>query len=306
VAHTFADYNINGLNPATGKVFYKGYSTIEYKTFEDHANTNALQASLQRNFSTGLMLTANYEWSHSIDNGGIGGGESSGREDEFCGSCERASSSQDMRHYFTASAVWKLPVGRGHTYLGNISRTADQFVGGWQFSAIGSARAGLPLNVTMSRSSSALPDGLNGSQRPNRVPGVPLYPAHRTVNNWFNLAAFSTPFSCTTSYPCVPPPGVSPWGNLGRNAVNGPSIWQVDPALNKRFPLTERIGLNFRAEAFNVFNVAQYGSPSTKWAQPTSSSANPTNFGIITSSHNSNPTGSGTPRELQFSFKMEF
>lgn len=293
VDHTMSDYNINGINPATGVKPFPGYSTIEYKGFQSHASTNAMQASLQRSFSNGLLFTANYEWSHSIDNGGIGGGESSGRQDEFCGTCERSSSSQDMRNYFTASTVWKLPVGRGRAYLGNISRAADQFVGGWQLSAVADARSGLPLNVTMSRPASALPDQLNGSQRPNRVPGVPLYPANRSPNNWLNPAAFATPANGT-------------WGDLGRNAVNAPGIWQLDPALNKRFPITERVGLNLRAEAFNVFNIAQYGSPAVKWAPATSTSANPNNYGVITSSHNSNPTGSGTPRELQFSFKMDF
>ena len=70
--------------------------------------------------------------------------------------------------------------------------------------------------------------------------------------------------------------------------------------------MTERIGVNLRAEAFNVFNRAQYGSPTVKWAPPSGETENPNNYGVITSSFNSNTAGSGTPRELEFSVKVEF
>src|SRR6202000_2176258 len=103
---------------------------------------------------------------------------------------------------------------------------------------------GLPLNVTMSRSATALPDQINKGQRPDRIPGVSFYPSHQNTSDWLNPAAFATPANGT-------------WGNLGRNAVRAPGLWQIDPALNKRFALTERIGLNFRAEAFNLLNRAQ-------------------------------------------------
>jgi hypothetical protein len=88
--------------------------------------------------------------------------------------------------------------------------------------------------------------------------------------------------------------------------VRAPGFWQVDPALNKRFPITERIGVNFRAEAFNVFNRAQYGSPLVNWAPPSGGVDNPNNYGVITKSFNQNTGGSGTPREMQFSLKVDF
>jgi hypothetical protein len=89
--------------------------------------------------------------------------------------------------------------------------------------------------------------------------------------------------------------------------VRAPGVWQIDPSLQKRFPLTERIGLTFRAEAFNVLNVAQYGQPNTNWAPPQPGvSDNPNDYGLISSSYNHNPTGTGTPRELQFGTKVTF
>jgi hypothetical protein len=208
--------------------------------------------------------------------------------------CERASSDQDMRHYFTASTVWQIPVGRGHTILGSVPRYLDQIVGGWQLSAMGYVRSGLPLNVTVNRNTTDLPNGINQAQRPDRVPGVPLYPAHKTTALWLNPAAFAVPATGT-------------WGNLGRNAVRAPGVWQIDPSLQKRFALTERIGLTFRAEAFNVLNVAQYGQPNTNWAPPEPGvSDNPNSYGLISNSYNTNPTGTGTPRELQFGVKVQF
>jgi hypothetical protein len=157
---------------------------------------------------------------------------------------------------------------------------------------IASARSGLPLNVTLSRSASALPDQLNKGQRPNLIPGANLYPTNKSPQNWLNFAAFTAPANGT-------------WGNLGRNAVRGPRHWQIDPALSKRFPLTERVGATFRAEAFNVLNHAQYGKPGVSWA-PASSVPNPNNYGVVTSAYNTNTAGSGGPRDLQFSVKVDF
>lgn len=156
-------------------------------------NTNALQIGLQRNVSTGLLISANYELSHSLDNGGIGGGEAAIPQDVSCHICEYSSSDQDMRHYFSASSIWRVPIGRGRAYLANASRVTDALIGGWQVSGIDTARSGLPLNVTVSRSASDLGDQLNRNQRPNRVVGVPLYLANRTAAKWLNPSAFSQP-----------------------------------------------------------------------------------------------------------------
>lgn len=295
VEHVFNDTVTNPYNPATGLPTYPAYDIgFEYKEFTNHAGTNAIQTSLVRDFSTGLQLSVNYELSHSINNGGIGGGESDTPENPNCIPCERASSDQDMRHYFTASTVWQIPVGKGRTFLGSTSRAMDLIVGGWQLSAMGYARSGLPLNVTINRNTTDLPNQINQNQRPDRVPGVPLYPSHRTTAVWLNPAAFAVP-------------AVGTWGNLGRNAVRAPGVWQIDPSLQKRFALMEGIGLIFRAEAFNVLNVAQYGQPNTNWAPPQPGvSDNPNSYGLISNSYNTNPTGTGTPRELQFGLKLEF
>lgn len=292
-SHVFSDITLNGINPATGTRPYAGYSTIDYRGTLNDAHTEAFLASLQRNVTDGLLVSANYQLSHSIDNGGLGGGEALVPQDINCQRCEIASSDQDMRNYFAASTIYRLPVGRGRQFLSNSSKVTDLLVGGWQIGGIGTARSGLPINVTTSRSASALPDQLNKNQRPDLVPGVPLYLPNRTPANWLNVAAFTAPAN-----------GVH--GNAPRNLARAPGLWQIDTSLQKRFAVTERLGFSFRAEAFNLFNVAHYGTPVAVWAAPTAASANPNNFGVITSSFNNNPVGTGTPRELQFMLRLDY
>lgn len=308
VEHVFNDTVTNPFLQSTQAPEFPAYDVgFEYKEFTNHASTNALQTSLQRNFSTGLQLSINYEWSHSINNGGIGGGESDTPQNPNCLTCERASSDQDMRHYFTASTVWQVPVGRGRHFLSTASGPVDAILGGWQLSAIGYVRSGLPLNVTVNRPNTDLPNLIAQNDRPDRIPGVPLYPAHKSTSLWLNPAAFAYPYSCPGSGPCVIPPGISPWGNLGRNAVRAPGVWQIDPSLQKKFQIGDRLSVTFRAEAFNALNVAQYGQPNTNWAPPQPGvSDNPNAYGLISNSYNTNPTGTGTPRELQFGTKVQF
>ena len=155
-------------------------------------------------------------------------------------------------------------------------------------------------------------------QRPNRVPGVSLYNTNKGIHSWLNPAAFAVPFSCPTTPGtaiCIPPQGVSPWGNLQKNAAYGPDFWQDDSTIQKTFRLTERNDLIFRAEAFNLFNRAQYGNPGAglnEAANPLGSSfprviSVPASFGVITSTVNpAGLVGTGTPRELEFALRLTY
>jgi hypothetical protein len=284
-AHLWTNTTLNGVNPATGVRPYSGFSSISYSTTNGVSSFHALQTGLQRRLSTGLLISASYQWSHAIDDGAVGGAEAIVPENVACRSCEKGDSMFDVRSYFSASSLWQIPVGHGHRILGNSSTFVNSLLGGWQLGMIGTAKTGLPLNVTISRSASALPDQLNSNQRPNYVLGQSLYPANQSPQDWLNAAAFVLPANGT-------------WGNAGRNLVRAPGIWQLDTSLQKRFMLRERIGLSFRAEAFNIFNRAQYGSPVVSLPSA--------NFGLIQSSYNSNPTGSGTPREIQLMLRLDF
>jgi hypothetical protein len=229
-------------------------------------------------------------WSHGINDGSTGGGEADYAQNNACRACEVASADFDVRHTFSANTVYQIPFGKGRRY-GNQAGIANFVLGGWQLSGIFSARSGNPVNVIIERAASALPDGLsvqNGSYftRPNYVGGVSLIPANQTISNWINPLAFSVP-------------GNGIWGNAGRNLVRGPRFWQADISLVKNFPIAERFALAFRAEAFNAFNRAQFGDPNGDFSSPS--------FGHITTTvNNGSATGSGTPREFQFSLRLTF
>jgi hypothetical protein len=273
------------VNPLTGTRPYTGFAALPYFRTDGISNYNALEVGLRRNLSTGLLISANYQWSHALDDGAVGGAEATTPQNINCRSCEYASSQFDMRSYFTSSAIWRIPVGKGHHLLGNASPVVNALVGGWQLAVVGTARSGLPLNVTISRAATALPDQNNGSQRPNIVAGQSLYPANQSPSDWLNPAAFSAPATGT-------------WGNAGRNLIRAPGHWQIDTALEKRVQAWERLSLTFRAEAFNLFNVAQYGNPVVSVSSST--------YGLINSAFSTSPTGSGTPREIELSLRLDF
>ncbi|MBV9406552.1 MAG: TonB-dependent receptor, partial [Acidobacteriaceae bacterium] len=281
---------VNVLNPLTNVRPYPAFGVVSWRGNDSNSTFHALQLNARRAFQNGFSLSGNYMWSHSINDGSIGGGESDTVQDVFCRSCDKASSDDDVRQVFNTSIVYQLPFGPGRKFLADPGILRSLF-GGWELSGIGTARTGLPVNVTIDRSSSPLviPGGyaVSGSERPNLVPGVSLIPpGGQTPNDWINAAAFVAAANGT-------------FGNAGRNLVRAPGLWQVDAALAKTISLTERMGLQLRAEVFNVFNRAQYGSPAADL-----SSAQ--NFGVITTPVNQGATGSGTPRQIQLAVRFLF
>lgn len=203
--HMFTRTEANAINPATSTRPLAGFGLTDYKRMDGNRDFDGLSVTLKRKFSSGWLLGANYLWSHSIHDAGTGGGEADYPENIACLECERASSDQDVGHSFTSSAIYQLPFGPGRKYL-NGNGIAAKVFGGWELSGIGAARTGVPVNVTISRSASSLPDGNTTSpQRPNLVPGVSLIPpGGQTTSEWINPAAFSIPANGT-------------WGNAGRN-----------------------------------------------------------------------------------------
>jgi hypothetical protein len=285
--HLFTRTYVNPINPATGQRPLPGFGLIDYKQTNSNSSFNALQFSLRRSFYKGLLVSANYMWSHATDDGAIGGGEADYPENINCRSCEHASGDADVRQTANVSSVYRLPIGTGGRLLSNAG-VLSRALGGWELSGLVSARTGLPVNITVTTPASALPDGNNSSpQRPDLVPGVHLTPpTGQTPNNWINVAAFSKPL-----------PGT--WGDLGRNAFRGPALWQVDTALSKDMGLTDRIHLVFRLDVFNLFNRAQYANPAANISATST-------FGQILTTVNTTATGTGTARQLQFTARIRF
>jgi hypothetical protein len=282
--HLFDRYSINLINPATGKRPLAQFSQFGLKANDANNNFNAMQISLQRRFLNGFLWQTQYMWSHGIADASIGAGESVTIQNMSCRACDRSSTPFDIRHTMTSNAIYQLPFGPGRPYL-NGHNLASTIFGGWELSGLATASTGRPVNITIKRSASQLPDGNTSSQRPNLVPGVPIYAADQNIYNWFNPAAFVLPAKGS-------------WGNLGRYAARGPGYYEFDTALQKRFRLTERFGLNFRAEAFNLFNHPIFANPSGNISS--------SGFGKITSILNTGAVGTGTPRRVEFAMRLDF
>ena len=282
----FARNYVNLINPLTGQRPLPAFGQIDIKRSDGVTSFEGWQSSLQRRYHSGWLFSANYMWGHSLNDGAVGGGEADYPENVACRACEYSSSDQDVRHSFSTNAVYELPFGEGRKYL-NRPGIVRAVLGGWETSLLATARTGLPVNVTVDRSASAVPDGNSSSpQRPNVVSGVPLTaPGGSTIGDWINAEAFSMPANGT-------------FGNAGRNLVRGPGLWQTDMSLGKKFRLSERFSAELRASAFNLFNRSQFGLPTAD----ISSAA----FGRITTTVNSSVTGSGTPRQFQFMLRLAF
>jgi hypothetical protein len=262
------------------------FGTIDQKLSGSISNFHGLQVSLNRRFSKGWLWGTQYLWSKTMDDGAVGSNEASYPQNVACRACEYARGSFDVRHNLNVSSVYALPFGKGQRYASGGIGAA--ILGNWELSGIMTARTGRPIDVVVTRTAAVLPDGNNRSrQRPNYV-GGPLTPAAgQSANGWINFDAFDVPAAGT-------------WGNLGRNILDGPGLFQLDAALTRRQPLTERINLSFRFEMFNVTNRAQFGQPSGNI------SAGRNLFGLITSPLNSGATGTGTSRQLQFMLRLDF
>ncbi|HWB96223.1 MAG TPA: hypothetical protein VG672_05960, partial [Bryobacteraceae bacterium] len=327
-------------DPKTGaaiinREFGNRFAEIDYKTSGGTSHYNALQTSLNRRFSRGLTLAAQYNWSHDIGNSG-GSNEARTAANNYDFGADYGNNTFDVRHTFNLSALYELPYGKGRRYGSQIGSLADAVLGGWQVGGLVNARSGLPVEVLITRPDVVYRDNRNGTyvsspivgadgtvyttavinvpgggnsrnvRRPDVVPGVNPY-----LNNdrsLINPAAFA-----------IPAPGT--FGNLGRDALHGPNLAQLDFTLAKRFRLTEKGSLEFRAEFYNLLNHTNFAAPAggqprltdalgigsgkIQPGQPFSASTAGGNFGVATSTV-SNQIGQGTNRQIQFALRLSF
>lgn len=277
---------VNALEPVTKVRPYPQFGLLAVRANGNDSTFHGMILSLRRQTNFGLTMAANYQWSHAIDNDTAGGDDAVYPQNIGCRSCEKANSDFDVRHNLSVNAVYELPFGPGKRYLRS-GGFAGALIGGWQISAISVARTGRPVNITVSRAVSDLPDGnVTSPQRPNVLANVPQTAVSQNASNWFNIGAFTVPAAGT-------------WGNLGRNSVVGPGAFNLDASLTKRNRLTERASLDFRAEVYNIAN-------NPKFANPAANISAPATFGRITALANTGPTGSGTARQIEFAVRLSF
>ncbi|HEU0048148.1 MAG TPA: hypothetical protein VFQ43_11145, partial [Nitrososphaera sp.] len=166
-----------------------------------------------------------------------------------------------------------------------------------------------PLTPVIGLDSTQIPDGNDrADQRPDLVPGISVIPPGQNRNNWINFNAFVMP-------PVDPATGIlTHFGNSSRGLIRAPHVWQLNTALAKTTKLTEKVNLEFRVEAFNIFNHVQLGDPShldIVDGNPLSGGK----FGVIDTSVNFNNnndsfssanTGTGLPRQIEFMLRLQF
>ena len=287
---------VNVDDPLTGLRPYPAFSQISWRGNIGNSSYNALALSLKRSFSRGLLVSANYTWSHSIDDGsnGSGDGDSLTPQNVSCwprgaAQCgERASSAFDARHVFNANFIYELPFGAGKPYLSQTGFVRAVF-SYWQISSIFIARTGFPGEPHDERYWPGRKHQQSASQPGSR-------PALVFGRRDFQPRGFLHPGTKDPLYPGGTCP--SGFGDVPRNFLRGPGFWQSDWALSRRFPVTEQVQLQFRAEVFNIFNRAQFANPNGLISA--------SDFGRIYLPLNTTPIGIGTPRQFQFLLKLLF
>jgi len=201
---------------------------------------------LNRRFSAGFLLQAQYSFTHSRDNTPLVGGVQNVQNYN----ADYGNTDGVPYHVLTVNYLYEIPVGRGRKVdIGN--RVGDAFIGGWSVSGITVYRSGAPFSVNFSVPSSII--GWWGG-RADAVAGADVYAGRQSGHDivsgvqWFNPAAFA-------------PPAPWQWGNSQRNSVFGPGFWNYDIGLQKTFRITEQQRLQFRCDGLDAFNHFNLGNP---------------------------------------------
>ncbi len=237
------------------------YSNINMRGSLGTSSYNALNVKVQTQnlHGTGLGLVANYTWAHSLDDlsstfsdnlqGGSGAIGSLGYTNVVNPKLDWGSSDFDIRNRFVVSPVWQTP-----WFKSGKSLKSEAF-GGWTVTGIVTVRSGLPFSVF------DYSNDLNFYTVPRLTPMTPIT-SYQTNSgtavgpNLFNVLGIPAPAALG---PLDPTLGISdfgpyPAGMTKRNAFRGPGAWNTDMSVGKTFKVTERVGLEFRAEAFDLFN----------------------------------------------------
>jgi len=285
-----------------------------------NSHYNGLQTSAEKRIGHGLQMQANYTWSHCIDtvsNGGFLPFSAGGILSPIPGDLQRdrGPCDYDVRHNFTASYVYELPV--------KLRGGFGSALNGWQVSGSVFWHSGIPFSV-LSAPYSANGNGIvngSGPQFASVVPGVPLY-EHTPIPGvtqpgtiqWLNPAAFvSTVDPSTGACAGGDNPTNCQFGNLGRNALRGPDFTWSDLYLTKWFTLNERVKLRIDTQFFNLFNHPNFGLPILSYAGVPGKPSTQTGFGALTYT-TSPPTGllgvglggDSSPRMIAFQARLEF
>ena len=239
---------------------------------------NALQVKLDHRWASGFLLTTAYTFGKALAYRSDQGSDDGSVTNYLNFQRNYSVVSRNRKHTFVQSSVYELPFGRGKPFLK--SGWANWIAGGWQLSGILTWMSGTPMNFT---SSGNLLNAPGTTQTPNQV--GPFHVLGGIDNDlWFDTSAFVP----------VTTPGVL--GNMQRYAFAGPHLFNLDASLFRKLSISERVGLEFRAEAFSVTNTPHFANPNTN-------ASNPADFGHIRGLLSSTDGGN---RTVQLGAKITF
>ncbi len=213
-----------------------GADTVSLLVATSHGRSDyhSFQAQYRRSVAQGLRAMASYTWSHSLDNGSWDSGIylAAGAPNQ-----ERASSNFDLRHWLSGALSYDLP-----------ARHVSAMARGVSLHALIRARSGFPFDVSTRGNSFGL--GFDNAPRPDLAPGEPVWLSDAGVpgGRRLNPAAFRLPDQ-------------GPQGNLGRNALRGEGMWQLDAAAERRFKLAGTAAVLVRLQAYNLLNAPAFADP---------------------------------------------
>jgi hypothetical protein len=282
-------------NPNPGEwATYQAWEVIGNGLTSDYG---ALQAQFTRRLTAGLTLLASYTWSHCLDYGSM----------NFTSGFERGNCAYDLRHNFSGAFSYDLP-NVGHNGVLNA------VLHHWGVDDRLTARTGFPVDLT----GAEFFDPVTGRRESNglKFTGAPIYVYGAQCNATFAAPPFNSTLPCPGGRAINPnafEPVASGFGDVPRNFARGFGAWQMDLAVRREFPIFERLKLQFRAEAFNVFNHPNLGSisggcggtagtpgcTSPQFGQATATLAN--SLGILSPLYQM-----GGPRSMQFALKVVF
>jgi len=237
-----------------------------------------LQVRLNRRFTNGFTLYNSYAYGKAIDFNPSTPGANNFNVINFA--ANKGLSDWDRRNIYTMSAVYEVPFGQGKRYF--TSGPGKWVLGGWQINGLWSWESGLPLDISTSTASLNAPGNIN---RPNVNGPVQIFGGIGPGTQYFDKTMFSAPAANT-------------FGNLGRNVLHGPNLFDIDASIFRRFPLRERMNLEFRAEAFNLTNTPQYNRPDAVFTDAA--------FGQVISAQGIQSVLVNNSRQLQFSMRFQF
>jgi len=224
-------------------------SAFEYETAISFAKFNAFTISANKRLAHGIAMGANYQFGHSIDDASSvgGGGGGSIAQNPLCQICEEGNSSFDVRQQVSGTWLYELPFGPNHRMLPN--GKGARIMEGFSISGTYNFATGMPLTPAYGATIRTASQGVTGTERPDRVPGVSITSGGGRLAQWFNPAAFTTP--------------VGTFGTASRDSITGPGVVSVNMSLSRTVQLGGTRSIEFRASANNAFNTTQYAGVNT-------------------------------------------